>query len=393
MSILRNVVQRESRAASLNIPTDEVMAAFAARRLGSTPWTGGPIAWNTALRHIAVWASTNRIADLISTLPWHGYQDVGGVSTRINERVQLIDEPDPEMDAIGWRRQVLISLLMRGNAYGLVLSRDRSFFPTEIRITHPDDWRIQRKGKLDPVQFYYENNEISPDEMWRVSAYEIPGSPIGLSPLSYVAQAVGLGLAARQFGSEFFTEGATPSAVLINENQINEDVAKEAKRRWNDADNKREVRTLGHGWRYQQIQVAPEESQFLETIQANDAMIATFFGLRPEDIGAKSGDSMTYANVEQRNLATLIYPLHGWIQRIEGAINRALPGPVYVKANVDALLRVDASTRTNVEDKLVRMGAMSINEARALENRPPIADGDQYLWPPYRAFPIESDQE
>jgi hypothetical protein len=34
---------------------------------------------------------------------------------------------------------------------------------------------------------------------------------------------------------------------------------------------------------------------------------------------------------------------------------------------------------------------MSVNEARIIEDMPPINDGNEYLWPPYRAFPIDGD--
>lgn len=391
MSVLRRLAQpAEQRAANLGV-TEEVLSALSARRLASAH-VGGPVTWTRAMQHVAVWASVNFIADMISTLPFHAYTDRNGTPEKRNG-TPLLDSPDPEVDAIGWRRQALVSALMRGNALGLVLSRDRLGWPQQVRLTHPDDWRAKRKGKLDLVRWFYDGVEIAPDDMWRMTAYQMPGSPVGVSPLTYVAQTIGLGLAANEFGSQFFGESATPTALLVNDDPIDDEIAMEAKERWDAGAQSRGVRVLGDGWQYHRIQIAPEESQFLDTIQANGAAIATFFGLRPEDIGYSSGDSMTYANIEQRNIGRLVYPLHGWIRRLEVALSSAMPRPQYVKANVDGLLRVDMKTRTDVNDKMVRMGAKSINEVRALDELPPIADGDQYLWPPYRAFPLESDQE
>ena len=382
-----------SRAASVGA-TEEVLAALSARRLRGRYSSAGAHNPSKALQHIAVWASVNFIADLISTLPWHTYTHQNGVSSRLPEDPPLIERPDLEFDnAVPWRRQALVSALLRGNTYGLKMEVDRLGFPLRVTITNPDDWKLSRKGKLDRLVYYFDNNEVDPDQVWRMTAYEMPGSPVGLSPLTYVAHAIGLGLAASQFGSDCFEEGGTPTGLLTNDNKLEDGDIAEAKKRWKAAGNDREIRALGKGWKYQQIQVAANESQFLETIQANGALIATFFGLRPEDIGHKSGDSMTYANIEQRNISRLVYPLSGWIQRLERSLTAQLPRGQYVKANVDAILRVDAKTRTDIADKRIRMGASSINEVRGLDDLPPIPDGDQYLWPPYRAFPIESDQE
>lgn len=380
MSVLARLFP-ERRTANLGY-TDEVLAALSERRLVST-WSGAPVTFTTALRHIAVWSSTNFIADLISALPWHTYRDVNNRPSKDPDGNRLIANPDPGyVTPIGWRRQVLISLLMRGNGLGLVLAHDEKLFPTQIRMTHPDDWQVSRVGKLEQPQWKYQNNEIKPAEMWRVTGYETPGSPIGMSPISYIAQTIGLGLSAQRFGAQWFDEGAVPASLLINDNKIDEPIALEAKRRWKEAGSSREVRTLGNGWKYHQIQIAANESQFLETIQANGAMVATMFGLRPEDIGFKSGDSMTYANVEQRQIARLTYPIHGWVRRLEDALSSAMPKPQYARANVDALIRVDLATRYKGHDTAIRGGWRSVNETRELEEQPPIAGGDQYLWPP-----------
>jgi HK97 family phage portal protein len=340
--------------------------------------------------------AVNKISDLIATLPWHSYRDRNGTATKDDTPAGLLSRPDdPEIaSAIGWRRQTVVSLLLRGNAFGLVLARDQRAWPTTIRITHPDDWSARRKGKLDRVEWRYDGQRVFPDEMWRVTAYETPGSPVGMSPIGYMAQAIGLGLAAQKYGSDWFEGEAIPSALLINDQAINEEQAKTAKSRWDEAANKREVRTLGGGWQYEQISVPAEESQFLETINANGAMIASIFGLAPEELGFSSGDSMTYTNVEHNQIRLLAYPIHAWVSRLEAALNATLPPPTYVKANVDALIRVDTRTRYATHDSAIRAGWKNRNEVRELEDMPPIAeDGDEYLWPPYRAFPIASDSD
>lgn len=391
MSILGRLLP-ERRVADLS-GLDQVQLAMHRPAISAT---FGPVTWDRAMRHVAVWAAANMLTELIATLPWHTYQKRNSVAVQDDPTAQLVADPDPGfVSPIGWRRQALMSLLFRGNAYGLIQARSsRGMFPTSIRLIHPDHVRVK------PVDgrfiWLVDNEEIPTSELWRVAAYEIPGSPVGLSPLAYMAEVVGVGLAAQQFGAEWFTDGAVPASLLINENTVSEEVVQIAKDRWLRDAGSREPRVLGNGWKYEQLTIAPEESQFLETIQANGAQIAGFFGLRPEDLGyATGGASLTYANVEQRQIDRLVYPVLGWVRRLEDALTSQLPDPQYARANIDALVRVDTATRYRAHDVAIRSGLTSRDERRALEDLPPISDGTggEHLWPPGRAFPLETDEE
>lgn len=55
----------------------------------------------------------------------------------------------------------------------------------------------------------------------------------------------------------------------------------------------------------------------------------------------------------------------------------------YTKCNRNAALSIDLTTRYNSYQSAIRTGFMSVNEARAFEDLPPLPDGDQTLWPPY----------
>lgn len=380
MGIISRAVGRppERREATLS-----ELIAISDRRYGTH--AGVPVTAKTALRHVAVWASWNYIADLLATLPWHTYVGKGPSRQRDDTTPPMVADPDPLIGPIGWRRQVYVSLLARGNCEGLITRRNRNTGePEQIEILHPDGITY-RTPTPRVLEVRYDNQPIPPDELFRVTAYETPGSPLGLSPIRHVAQTVGLGLAAQEFGARWFGDDATPAALLVNDNPIDETQARVAKQRWRDAGSSREVRTLGAGWKYHQIAVNADESQFLDTFNFNGADIARFYGLRPEDLGYKSGDSMTYQNLEQAQIDRLVYPMHGWISRLESAINRHFANSNrYVKANVDALVRVDTNTRYRAHDTAIRAGFATVNERRALEDLSPVDGGDERLWPPYR---------
>ena len=119
-----------------------------------------------------------------------------------------------------------------------------------------------------------------------------------------------------------------------------------------------------------------DDAQFLEQRKLSAVEVARIFRVPPWIVGADSGDSMTYANVEQQGLHFVTYSLRPWLVVIEQALtaDRDLFTPnSYCEFLLDALLRADSLTRAQVYEKALDpiTGYMSRQEVRALENLPP----------------------
>jgi phage portal protein BeeE len=91
-------------------------------------------------------------------------------------------------------------------------------------------------------------------------------------------------------------------------------------------------------------------------------------------IGSEAGGSLTYANVEQRDLDFLKYGVGPKITRLESALTGLLPRGQYVKFNTGALLRTDLKTR--YESYALALAGpqpwLTVDEVRDLEDREPI---------------------
>lgn len=341
----------------------------------------------------AVFACRDLIARLLSTLPVDTFTKRGGVFTPVEPKVGFFETPDPvwRVDGVDWLYQITDQLLARGNQFGLIQGLDRQGYPAALHLLSCHQVSVETQGANGPPLWKVDGDPVEmwpAGELWHIPAYTRPGSPMGMSPIERAALTIGIGLSSLQFGAQWFRDGGIPSAMLRQtEEELTQTAAQLAKQRFLDATRgNREPLVVGKGWEYQQIAVAAEESQFLETTKANVADVCRFFGVFPEDIGGSSGDSMTYANVESRNLQLYVRTLGPWVVRIERNLSRLRPNGQFVKFNIDALLRADSTTRVSVYDKAIRAGWLSVNEVRALEDRPGIGDGgDRYLWPPGRA--------
>lgn len=349
-----------------------------------------------ALRLSTVWACVNLLSNLVSGFPIGTYRSSGSstAGTIDNLRTPLqpppvIANPSPTVSRMLWVRQVMMSWLLRGNAWGDITAWDSQFRPTQIELLSPDDVHVYRQGSTGPLSYktFNKDRKVYPEgDLWHAPALVMPGSPLGLSPISYAAETIGLGLGVQAFGAGWFGEGGHPSAVLQTDQVLKSESGEpeKIKRRFLEATRgRREPAVLGAGLKYVPIQVAPNESQFLESMRANVTDVARYFGVPATRIGGASGDSMTYKTAEQEGLDLLTYTVNWWVVLLEECLTNLLPRPQYVKLNVDAMLRSDAKTRNMIGLQNVQGGRWSVNDWRRNEDEPPIGpEGDTYLWPP-----------
>lgn len=347
-----------------------------------------PATADKAMRHSAYWASVNRIAEPISTMPIHRYRDVDGVAKQ-QSGTTVIEDPGTVMHRSGWIRQVLVSWLTEGNVFALPTEYTPDMRARRTVILDPKDMRCKLSPDgLGALRWYWKGQEVPNVIHW--PAYTVPGMPIGLSPLAMAARSVGLGLSAEEFGYRWFLDGTHPSALLRTERVLTPEESAIAKERWVAAvANSRQPVVLGGGWTYDPISTPANESQFLETIQANVGDVARFFGLKPQHIGGKALDGMTYSNVEQEQLDVLAYPVLPWVLHLEDFLTYLTPRPQYVKVNPDVHVKADLETRYKVHKMALESGMNNPDERRALEDEPPIPDGSgkKFNWPPKPAQP------
>jgi HK97 family phage portal protein len=285
----------------------------------------------------------------------------------------LLDQPAAGRAFPEWVYEVVVSLLLRGNAYGKIIGWNKldGGAPSQIELQSPDAVTI-RKAADGSFDYYFGTKRMEPGEVWHLRGFAFPGSQLGLSPISYAAKTLSLAAGAEDFAEGFFSDGAHPSSVLTTDQVVDQDAARVIKDRFRAAVNGREPVVLGLGVTHQAIQVTPEESQFLATQEFSIAQIARFFGVPADMIGGPSGGSMTYANIEQRSLDFLTYCIQPWLTRIEASLSMLLPANQRVRFDTSVLLRTDAETRAKVQAIQVASKLRTQTELRRSDGLAPL---------------------
>jgi HK97 family phage portal protein len=273
----------------------------------------------------------------------------------------------------------MVSLLLRGNAYLLVLSRDRMGRPTRLRVLHPDRVRCTFNDAGERV-YEVDRRPVDSGDVVHILGLSYPEAATGISVLSYARNAIGLGLAAEEFGARFFGSGAHMSGIIEVPGDLDKERARGLKEGFTASHaglkNSHTVGVLSGGAQWKPISVTPEDAQFLGTRAAQNLDMAMLFGVPPHMLGQVDKTTSWGTGIEQQALGFLAYTLNPWIGRFEDAWSAMLPKPHTARFNVDGLLRTDAAGRYAVYSVARSAGILTPNEIRALENFPPVDGGD-----------------
>ncbi len=366
------------------------------RAIDSVPWWpdggyGSPVSPERAASLIPVFASVRILSDNIASLPLEPFRDnKSGMKPTTFLPDLFFYSPSSYDNIFQWLQKCVVSLTLRGNAYGLIVARNDAGFPTQIEWLHPDDVTIDETSPSRPV-WYYKGTVVPTEDMFHIPWIAMPGRVVGMSPMQLFAQTIGVGLSATDYGKRWFDNGGTPPSVLKNAEQlVGPEDASEIRKRAAKSIAAGTPLVLGKDWTFEAIRVSPEESQFIATMKLNATQIAAIYGVPPEMVGGETGSSMTYSTVEQNsiNLATLT--LRPWLVRLETAFNEITPSTQAVRFNVDSMIRT--STLTRYQANVLALNWASIDEIRAQEKMPPLPDGEG-AFKPKAAAPEPPPQE
>jgi HK97 family phage portal protein len=337
-------------------------------------WAGVNVGPDQALRLAAVWSCVQLLAGSVSTLPVHVYRE--------GEREPLptpplLRQPSAQLPLPDFLHATMVSLLLRGNCYGVVVDRSgTTMLPSQIELAHPD--QVAVRSTDGGIEYRVGGTVHDPADIWHVRGFTMPGAVLGMSPIEYARQSIGLGLAAERFGAEFFGAGSIPQAILRNTAKVvRGDQAEEVKARFKEAVAGRDPFVTGVDWSYTPIAVAPQEAQFIQARSFQVAEIARFFNIPAQMIGADLTTSHTYSSTEQLGSQFLIYSLRVWLTKLEVALARLLPRSQYVRFNPGALLKASTLESYQALEVGIRSGLLTPNEARAKQDLPPLEGGDR----------------
>jgi HK97 family phage portal protein len=377
------------RASTLATPSRWVEDYF---RGGGASRSGVNVTEDTAMRVTAYLAAIKIISETIASLPLNVYQEKGDKKERAPNHPLyevLHYQANPEMTAYTFRETLQGHILNWGNGYAYI---DRNgagavtaLWPLMPNRTRPDR---DKNGNLIYWTLLPKTNE--PRKLDAFDVLHIPGfgfdGIVGYNPVKLAQEAIGLSLAAEEFGATFFSNGATPSGVIEYPAALSDEALKrykeEVQGKYSGLGVKHKLMILEEGLKYHQVTIPPDAAQFLETRKFQIAEIARLFRVPLHKLAEM--DKATFSNIEHQSIEFVVDTIRPWLVRWEQKIRMQLTSKldrrngIYAEFNVEGLLRGDTKSRYEAYAVAIDKGWMNANEVRKKENDNPYEGGDYY---------------
>jgi HK97 family phage portal protein len=358
--------------------------------------TGRDVSIEGSLSMVAVYACVRLIANTVASLPLPVYRRLPNGGKERDARhpayTLLHDRPNPEMTSFELRQALTGHLCLWGNAYAN-LERDGNGRVTAIWPLRPDRMTVERSERTGQLIYRYtlpggEQRILLAEEMMHWRGLSSDGV-VGYSPIALAREAVGLGLAAEEYGARFFGNDSRPGGVLQTPNKLSPNAAKNLKESWEAVQgglqNAHRVAVLEEGLEWQQIGMPHEDAQFMQLRQFQKAEVATLFGIPPHMIGDVERSTSWGTGIEQQAIGFVVFSMRPWLVCIEQRLKADLFSEAeretwYAEFLVDGLLRGDAKTRAQALALQKQNGALNADEWREIENRNPLPNGEGQIF-------------
>lgn len=370
-------------------PSSDVISVFGA---GFGTASGKTITETTAFNFSGVYASIRILAETISSLPLCLFKRLerGKEKQTGNPLNNILQKkPNPEMTAMTYRELMMVHLAGWGNSYSNIerngAGRIIALWPLRPDKTTPK--RVDGELVFEVTLSSGQKKTLPRDEVLHIPGMGFNGL-VGFSPLKMVREAIGLGLAAEDFGSRFFANDARPGIVLKHPGTLKEGGQDNIRRSWNEIhgglENKHRIAILEEGMDLQTIGIPPEDAQYLGLREFQIIELARIYRVPPHMLADLT--RATFSNIEEQGLNFTTFTMTPWFVRTEQSYDMQLleddqQNDFFWKHNENALLRGNIESRFKAYSTGFNIGTFSINDVLELEDRNAVANGDTRFVP------------
>lgn len=346
-----------------------------------------PVTLDSALQISTVWACVRLLAESVSALPIKVYRTDGGVRREDPDhplarlfagRLNRLGQNSLEFfETMTWQ------LALLGNAYAIIQRNTRGdIIGLEPMMTQQMEVILTDQGV---VYQYTDASNVKVYDQSRIWHVKLMGNGvIGMSPLDYARNSVGIAAAIDRRVSKIYSNGAKPAGVLTIDRLLTKEQREKIKENFKDLKEGDEDRlfVLEADMKYQQISMSPQDIEMLSSIKFRVEDLCRFFGV-PSILVNDNGASTAWGSGIQQ-IVTGFYRLglRPYLERYESSAVQWLLPPeerrtVEIEFDFNALTRSDRAERIRMQKEAVTGALMTPNEARAEEGLPPIDGGDQ----------------
>jgi HK97 family phage portal protein len=278
------------------------------------------------------------------------------------------------------------SKLIHGNTYALkdrdqrgVVARLYLLDPCRVTPLVAPDGSVWYQLAADNLSVIGEQVTVPASEIIHDRMNPLFHPLVGVSPIRACAASSTQGMRIQTNAARFFENMSRPSGILTAPGAISDETAKRLKEHWEanySGSGLGRVAVLGDGLAYAPMSIPATDAQLIEQLKWTVEDVARCFHVPLHMVAAGQGG--TYNNEQSRSLSYLQQCLQTLIENIESLLDDGLglANDQATELDVDVILRMDAVSRADANQKAIQSGYLAPNEARLRENLPPVPGGE-----------------
>ena len=347
--------------------------------------SASPVTFDSAMQLSAVWACVKLISETISSLPLTVYKTTDSgrkVATNHPLSVMFNGKVNRYQTKVEFFETVLLNLLTSGNAYCYIQrvgDRIVGLLPlmsADMQVTLLED---------GSMVYQYTNNVgvtiYAEQSIWHLKL--MGNGVIGLSPLAYQRNTLGIAQAAESAVTKIYRNGAKPSGVLSMDKFLTQEQRDLMRQKFYSLSTGSEDRlmVLEGGMKFDAISLSPQDIELLASRQFQISEICRWYGVPSVMINDTSSSTVWGSGIEQIVSGFYKLTLRPLMEKIEASILINLMSltesqKYEIEFDFNALTRSDLKTRFDSYRIGIYGGFLMPNEARRLEGMPDAEGGD-----------------
>ena len=333
-----------------------------------------------------LFAAVSRISSALATMQPQLYKGPNLVKSDLADMVGF--SPNPNMTASQFFKAMEACRCTNGNCYALkTLGPDMEL----LRLDIIDPARVTPTMDIDSGELYFRINPEGGQELI-VHNYYVVHVPFlsangytGVNPVSVLQDTLGYAEEIQKFSAAQLQKGINAAVIIeapanLGEEQVEQAIESLQKTYKSSGGT---ILFLESGLQGKSLNLSPVDSKIFEVEKITRGKVAMVYGIPAHLLGDYSDTS--FSSQEQQMLEFLSLTMLPIVTAYEQELNRKLltssqrrRGYAF-RFNMDVLLRADAATMADVNQKAIRGGWKLINEVRAEKGMQPLVNGSRAL--------------
>lgn len=352
--------------------------------------TAKPVTFDSAMTLSAVFACVKILTESVATLPLQMYKlNADGTRTQVKDHdvIRLLyNKPNRYQTRVEFFEQLMLNLVA-GNAYVKKDFSGKKLVSLQVINSGSVDPSIQENGTpLYKCKIGNKTVEYTDKEIWHIKLFGT--GFVGMSPIAYGAQSIGVGLAGVDKTSRLMSNGAKPTGALKTDKYLKKE-QRDALRgeldiliNGDDGD----LAVLEGNMQFEQISLTPEDLELIEIRKLSVEESCRYFGVNPILIFSTDSSTTWGSGIEQLVDGFHKFGLRPYLERIEESarihlLQRHEWDEYEFEFKTKDLLRASYLERIKSNKDRILSSQATPNQIRVEEGDAPLPYGDELLVP------------